>query len=388
MAFSNGAPPPPLNKQQNQLRRSRSHDSHEGIPLSIGGKASKSSLRRSGFSLCLIMVTAVPSFFMGTLWCTLMGMSSCRLVDGGRGEDVSMLRQRLSELERHIQNGSPGQHDLDILCASHSGRALDNQAEHAAAAAAATSLFPAEAVGRYAVAMARAPKQEFTDHFDMGVPLDRPNAGSEDILLLYSSVKSLPDAHLAEFADPNTIPSLSIPAAVENCEYLNIVLTDFSRRNQCLAIVPQYESYHIQKWMRVDGRGKLDIKAPLRMVSRGQQSNGLDRFAPPDLNRDTRKLWSMLQIYFESVDEIISELKPILSKIAIHNTVIVMVCNFGQSELLINFVCSAKRRNLDISNIIVFTTDQETTDIATAMGLTAYFDKRVRLNDTVTLSLS
>ena len=53
-----------------------------------------------------------------------------------------------------------------------------------------------------------------------------------------------------------------------------------------------------------------------------------------------------------------------------------MVCNFGQAELLMNFVCSAKSRGLDVSNILVFTTDQETTDLVTALGLTAYYDQR------------
>lgn len=54
-----------------------------------------------------------------------------------------------------------------------------------------------------------------------------------------------------------------------------------------------------------------------------------------------------------------------------------MVCNHGQSELLMNFVCSANARNLDLSTVLVFATDEETKDIAEGLGLAAFFDKTV-----------
>jgi hypothetical protein len=52
------------------------------------------------------------------------------------------------------------------------------------------------------------------------------------------------------------------------------------------------------------------------------------------------------------------------------------VCNFGQSQLLLNFACAARARGLDVSNVLVFATDQETKDLAESVGLTAFFDKR------------
>jgi len=57
-------------------------------------------------------------------------------------------------------------------------------------------------------------------------------------------------------------------------------------------------------------------------------------------------------------------------------TVTVMVVNFGQSELLMNFVCAAKSRNLDISSVIVFVTDLETKVLAEGLGLVAFYDER------------
>jgi len=278
------------------------------------------------------------------------------------------------EVERLVRQKTTGG-NLEKLCADHAGRALENHLEHDEAAKAASNLFPSETVGRFAVAMGSVSKQEFTDTYDLGVPLDPPKSGSEDILILYSSAKALPTSF---GEDHNQIQHLSMPDAVENCQYLNVLLTDHGNRQQCIAIVPQYESYHLQKWMRVDKHGKLDGASDLQLVSRGLQSNGVDQFDPPDLKHDTRKHWHMLERYFANVDEVLAELEPILQKIAVQNTVIVMVCNFGQSELLMNFVCAAKSRGFDISNVIVFTTDKETTELAEALGLSAYYDHRVR----------
>jgi hypothetical protein len=46
----------------------------------------------------------------------------------------------------------------------------------------------------------------------------------------------------------------------------------------------------------------------------------------------------------------------------------------GQSELLINFVCSARRRGFDLGHILVFPSDEETKEIAEGLGLATYFD--------------
>ena len=55
----------------------------------------------------------------------------------------------------------------------------------------------------------------------------------------------------------------------------------------------------------------------------------------------------------------------------------VVVSNFGQSELLANLVCAAKSRNLDISSILVFTTDMETKKLAEHLGLIPLYDEWV-----------
>ena len=259
--------------------------------------------------------------------------------------------------------------------------------------------FPADTMGRFAVGLARTPKANFTRHLDLGVPVDLPSPGASDVLLLYSHPKALPDGynnqkqkqndHTDEDHSSNVVPPqiLDSAAALQHCDYLNVILTDRSgSRQQCVAIVPQYESYHVQKWMRIidhddQKTGKLAAKdkGKLQMVSRGHQANGRDQFHPPGLEH-ARKNWDLLQRYLQNLDAVLAELREILPEIANDqdNTVIVMVCNFGQAELLMNFVCAAQSRGLDLSNVLVFTTDPETTDLATSLGLHAYYDHRVR----------
>jgi len=238
--------------------------------------------------------------------------------------------------------------------------------------------FP-QTTGNYAQGMARIPKDNFFEYFDIGVPVDQYKQGSKDVLLLYNRQQSFPK----DYKDPETITDdSSIPyfadtdAAVEKCDFVHVILTDHSRtKNQCTAIVPNYESYHIQKWMRLGEKG-LDSKQDFSLVSRGiMPNNGREQFIPPKTS--TRKAhWDILLKYFDSFEKATGELKPLVEKVATpKKTVTVMVANFGQSELLVNFVCSARARGHDISSIILFATDPETKELAEGLGLVAFYDK-------------
>jgi len=236
--------------------------------------------------------------------------------------------------------------------------------------------FP-ETVQKFATGMSRINKDEFTNQFDTGVPIDQSKPGEEEILLLYSSERAFPNKKKYELSSMTPIPALSVNDATANCEEMHIILTDHTNRKQCVALVPQFESFHIQKWMRVDGKGgKLDGQnEELRYVSRGYQANGREKFRPPE-PKHTRRFWDMLVPYIQNIDLVLSNLKPLVEKVSNDKKeLVVMVCNKGQSELLMNFVCSAKARNLDYSRVLVFATDVETKELAESMGLTAFYDE-------------
>ena len=75
----------------------------------------------------------------------------------------------------------------------------------------------------------------------------------------------------------------------------------------------------------------------------------------------------------------LEDLKGVAKRVARDNTIIVLTCNMGQSELLMNFVCNAKAKGLDVGNVLVFPTDEETKDLAEGLGLATFHDDRVSL---------
>merc|ERR1712157_210120 len=89
------------------------------------------------------------------------------------------------------------------------------------------------------------------------------------------------------------------------------------------------------------------------------------------------KHWKTLKQYLNSLDRLLAELKPLVSKIARDNTVVILVCNLGQSSLLMNFVCGARSKGFDLGHVLVFATDQYTYTIAQGLGLNTYYDKTI-----------
>ena len=150
---------------------------------------------------------------------------------------------------------------------------------------------------------------------------------------------------------------------------------------QCYALVGgQYQGYHVQRWMRIEGEGahgKVTSNAPLHQVSRMVSSKGYDELTMP-------KEWHLklhreiMLTYLTHLKEMQDELKSTLQKTAVDNTVVVMTVNKGQSELLINWVCSARSRGFDLKNAIVFPTDQFSKEIADGLGLSTFYHEEVR----------
>jgi len=120
---------------------------------------------------------------------------------------------------------------------------------------------------------------------------------------------------------------------------------------------------------------RIDPRDPLRHVSRTIPGR-LELNGVP-LAKQIENHWSRLQDYFSVVDEVAKKLKAIVEPIARDNAVVVMACNLGQSELLINFVCAARARGLDLSCVLVFATDEETERIVRGLGLAVFYEERL-----------
>ena len=225
----------------------------------------------------------------------------------------------------------------------------------------------------------RTNRDEFAKTFDLGVPLDPSVDGNSEVLLFFNHPKSVSKVSSRESAAQGDIPLLSVEDATVHCETLKIVLTEPRRKGQCMAIMGQWESYHIHKYMRLPPdniRTGINVSLPLRHVARTHSNKGRTQIIPKShvvrrFNAD------VLAKYLANLEEVLTRLRPIAAKAAKDKTVVVMVANFGQSELLMNFACTSKARGLDLGQVLVFATDQETKELSEGLGLATFYDETV-----------
>lgn len=238
-------------------------------------------------------------------------------------------------------------------------------------------LFPRDTKA-FASAMSLVDRDEFARLLDIGVPLEASERTNNKVLLLHAK-DALPNTNHSTLHGRSRIQSIdSVEDAVQNCNYVSVVLTQPHRHDQCIAIVGQYNSYHVHKFMRVaEPTGQIDSNLPLKLVRRGADPKFSFTTRTPSV-KQTRHYWNeTLRDYFSHLDFYLEELEPILKEVALCKTVIVMVCNQGQAELLMNFVCNAKAKGLDLSGIVVFATDTETERMASGLGLATFYNEQV-----------
>lgn len=237
-----------------------------------------------------------------------------------------------------------------------------------------SSRFPST-VSSWAVGMSRVNKSDFVQTYDVGVPVDANSRGNQDVLILYNHKNALPANDPQSFQSSSDIPQLDATEATKNCHTLKIMLTGLGDKNQCIALMGNWEDYHIQKWMRLGERGPLNPLLPLRHVSKSHNAKNVAMRIPDP--RTTKAFFDTLQGYFGNLDVVLKSLKPLAAKVALQNNIVVMVCNRGQSELLMNFVCNARAKHLDTSQVLLFAIDKETKELAEGLGLTVFYDKTV-----------
>lgn len=296
-------------------------------------------------------------------------------------------------VEFHVQRGLEKRREEQEL--GEGSMAVDSKVKVAAPSSSSLKIrrFPDKTMGRFLNGMVRVKKGDLDEYFDFGNPLEVGHSKSnvEDALVLYSYPKSLSSmkdkrlANAAQYIDASSgIPLTDPNTATEHCDSMNVIFTgNPGNTRQCTAIIANLPSYHVQRWMKVNTTrsSKIEPELPLSLVSRGYVgTRGKSNFyAPPfDGKRSqVNRHWKMLLTFFTYLDSVLDDLRPILAKIARQNAVVVMTCNMGQSQLLMNFACSARRRGFDLGNILVFPSDVETKELAEGLGLATYYDEKV-----------
>ena len=224
--------------------------------------------------------------------------------------------------------------------------------------------------------MAYVKKKDFFQNYDMGIneTISKQHLykdpKNDHILMMYT--KSGKRGNKLE------IPIISSSKeATKDCEVMQVIGNRPRVNKHCLAYFNNYDTHHVQRFIRT-GHQSIDSSKPLQHEGRGLQvSNLKNEFLPPG-QRFIKTHWSLLNNYLNHVDSALEKVKSIVEKIINKdNTIVVMVCNEGQISLLINFVCSSKAKGFDISMLLVFATDRQTYEIATELGIEAFFDETV-----------
>jgi hypothetical protein len=231
--------------------------------------------------------------------------------------------------------------------------------------------------------MGRVNRDDFARAFDTGIPLQPSAPGNEDVLLLYQHPTSLPPSYNTSQADSSrSIPLLSTPEdATRNCISMKLVLMEPEETHSCLAIMGNWQSHHVHKWMRVTPSTPgvpASLEQPLHMSSR-RTTRANYRVTLPTLAQ-TKEAALFYSHYMTRLDDTLDKIRPLAKAVAqgkLLNTVIVMVSNHGQSEMFINFVCSARSRGLDLSQVLLFATDIETKELGDSLGITTFYDEHV-----------
>jgi len=243
---------------------------------------------------------------------------------------------------------------------------------------------------------ATVPRENFNAQMEIGTPMDDTKDGSEEVLVLYTDPKTLPfKKGKGKKQDTGEKHGLDTATALENCHTVKVILQEpAGKKRQCIAIVPQWESYHVHKFMRmpekITSTTQVGTEYPLRYVGRTMMDNGRVS-SVPTLKKHINPSNDALVKYLQHLDTSLDALKPLLEQaVAKHQTaddtsavmkkskvMVVMVCNKGQAHLFHNFVCNARAKGLDLSRIIMFATDQYTVKLATDLGIPVFYDETI-----------
>jgi hypothetical protein len=225
--------------------------------------------------------------------------------------------------------------------------------------------------------MGRVPRDDFFQTFDLGVPFMPSSNGNEEVLLLYGNENSLPypRSKLSEAAIP-FIPSAN--EATKRCMSMKLILTFTEDPYSCFAIMGQWESYIVHKWMRITKGKRATLDQPFKLVSRSQQR--FDEALPFEFENLEDQGFSFLSKYASRLNEALQKLWPVVQPLVEGRkepTIVLMMCNYGQSELFINFVCSARSRGLDTSQVLLYATDPDMEELGKLLGVATFYDEKV-----------
>ena len=249
------------------------------------------------------------------------------------------------------------------------------------------------AVARIATGAARVSKADFMQVFDYGLPTARhAETGQSQVLLFYPNAVTLPPNMTRTSTTHNNqedaaVPLLSLTEALTNCHDVNVVYLKHEAQaslDRCLALVAGPGAHHVLRWRKKRQEDSQQQSSKVQSLSyervglRGEKGRFLSVPGPSAEALHRQRMLTFLT----HLDDALHTLKPMVERAVASSSrrntaVVVMTCNAGYLPLLLNFVCASRARALDLSQLLVFATDQASYDAASSWGLTVFFTETI-----------
>jgi hypothetical protein len=200
---------------------------------------------------------------------------------------------------------------------------------------------------QHLVGMKTIVRESLLDAFDMGFP--RGREGADGVMISLAKLR------------PEYLPLRSTAAsATEGCEVVKVIQTNAT---SCVILVEGQDDYHVNKWTR---QKKQEAWRP---VSRFQGTAVTLQSPPKPVS--TQIMDQMLHKYLTHLNTTLDELRPIAARAK--DPLVIMVCNQGHTEILLNFVCASRNVGVDLSSYLIFATDFTTKTLVSSWGLSVVY---------------
>lgn len=89
----------------------------------------------------------------------------------------------------------------------------------------------------------------------------------------------------------------------------------------------------------------------------------------PPHNVNTRRHEVFLRDLFDNLKDVEKQARVLFPKVAKENVITVLAVNTGDVDTLVNWVCSARKHDIALDNVLVFAGDATTKAAAESLGL-------------------
>ena len=206
--------------------------------------------------------------------------------------------------------------------------------------------------------------KEFQDTFQMGFPSihkEELQKEGKDILIL---------PNLQSNSTFDNISLVNMEKITSTCNNIvSIHIKEMYKGTQpdrlpCIALIPSSSgSQHLTRWKRNE-----DIHTFTRVGMKGRFMKS------PNEKVMMQHEQNMLNL-LSSLENVQRELRTVLQTLKTEKGVIVLCINKGYIPLFRNFICAAKKIQMDLSSLLIFATDEASHTIAKQLGIVSFYSK-------------